>query len=248
MGEKTENKNKYICIICLILGVVAILFSLCEGINFINNSPIIKVHLKLTDSLSEFKRDNEIYKEKINNLVKMYRDPDFATIEEVISSNDKINELKKAGEKLDNDMLNIYKILSKNERLKECFSYLRKPCNKKIYKEFKFWKQNIKGIKGDLFAIDSGAWEVEDTDKYKKEYEKEGREQLYLTMHEPYINSYKRSNKVFLDDYETFYNSDLNSANTSIAIISVCFAIGLICLIIAAVLFFKGKKQKTNTV
>lgn len=238
MKKRTANKNKFLCIICLILGIAAVLYSLCEGINFINNSPVINVHLKLKDNISEFNRDKEIYEDKINELVKMYRNPDIATYEEVMSSNDKINELKKTGEKLDNDMLNIYKILSKNERLKECFNYLRNPCNKKINQEFKLWKQDLKGFKSDLRV-------VEPADVY--EYEKNYREQLYLTYHKPYINNYKRSNKDFIDEYDRFYNSDVHSANTSIATIGVCFFVGIVCLIIATILYFKGKKQKTDT-
>ena len=57
-------------------------------------------------------------------------------------------------------------------------------------------------------------------------------------------SSCKNCNENFLNEYSSIYNSDLNSANTSLTIITVCFAIGLICLIIAAVLYFKGRKQK----
>lgn len=241
MGEKSESRNKYICIVCVILGIVAFLYLLYEGVNYIN-SPMVNVHKKLTNHISEFKSDKEKFDEKVDYLMRMYRDTELTTYEEVLKSDDVVKEIKKTGIKLDNEILGIYEVLSKNEKYSSDFSYLSDTSYSEIYKLFKDWKEDVIKFKNDLLKSE----EIGESER-DRILTAEYWEQVYL-IYIKYISSCKNCNENFLNEYSSIYNSDLNSANTSLTIITVCFAIGLICLIITSVLYFKGRKQKKNAV
>ena len=195
-GRKKENKNKYLCIICLILGVVAVLYSLSEGVNFIN-SPMINVHQKLTDNISEFKRDKENFDENVDKLMRMYRDTDLNTYEEVLKSDNVVKEIKKTGIKLDNEILGIYEVLSKNEKYSSDFSYLSDTSYSEIYKLFKDWKEDVIKFKNDLLKSE----EIGESER-DRILTVEYWEQVYL-IYIKYISSYKNCNENFLNEYSS---------------------------------------------